>query len=116
MVGAFETMSPEEVFAILRECRSAVFTARRSSIGFQQIERLLPDTDLTELFAIPPSFIVTRQSITQAFEYKDSDRFAVWVRFFSLAFIYHGQIVFRKLDRDQFEVRVSFPVPGPPLM
>jgi hypothetical protein len=109
MSTAFEKMSAKERFAILQERRAATFTAQRSTLGFEAVERSLPGTDATRPFTTPPSpTILTSENIRKAFDSTADDGNGRWLRFFFLTYFYEGQIWYRKLDEQTFEVQVRF--------
>jgi hypothetical protein len=109
MSTAFEEMSAKERLAIVNERRSVTFTAQRSTLGFETVEETLPGTDATRLFTKPPSpVILASQNIGKACASTAHDWNGRWLRFVFTAYFYEGQIWYRKLDEQTFEVQVKF--------
>src|SRR5271167_1532106 len=109
MSTAFESMSPKEQFAILLERRSTTFTAQRSTLGFETVESTLPGTDATHVFTTLPSPIILKsENIGKALASTADDWYGRWLRFFFLTYFHDGQIWYRKLDEQTFEVEVKF--------
>lgn len=109
MSASFESIPVKERFAIPQERRSITFTALRTTLGFETIERDLAGTGVTYLFTTPPSpIILNQENIGKAFAYSSDDWRGRWIRFFLLTYFYEGQIWFRKLDEQTFEVQVGF--------
>ena len=101
-------MSSGEISSLLRARQGAVFTAGRATLGFNKIEQRLGRIDINRAFAIPPALVLTREQIVKAFTYESEDPSSRWIRFFSVAYIHDGQILFRKLDEQTFEVQLLF--------
>ena len=105
----FENMSAKERFAILQQRRTITFTAQRSTLGFETIEKNLPGTDATRLFTTPPPpSIATSANLRKAFSSIADDLAGRWLRFLLLTYFNEGQIWYRKLDNQTFEVQVKF--------
>ena len=106
---AFENMSAKERFSILQERRSVTFAAHRTTLGFETVEKDLPGTDATRLFTTPPPPMMTSSAnIGKAFTSAADDLTGRWLRFRLLTYFYEGQIWYRKLDDQTFEVQVKF--------
>ena len=109
MSTAFEEMSAKERFAILNERRTITFTAQRSTLGFETVEKTLPGTDATRLFTkSPPPVILNSKNIQKACASTGHDWNGRWLRFFFTTYFHEGQIWYRKLDEETFEVQVKF--------
>jgi hypothetical protein len=109
MSTAFEEMSAQERLAILNERRTITFTAQRSTLGFEAVEKTLPGTDATGLFTKPPPPVtITSDNIAKACASTARDWYGRWLRFFFTTYFYEGQIWYRKLDEETFEVQVKF--------
>ena len=102
-------MSAKERFAILQERRTITFTAQRNTLGFETVEKDLPGTDATLLFTTPPPPMYDHSAnIGKAFSSAADDLAGRWLRFRLLTYFYEGQIWYRKLDDQTFEVQVKF--------
>lgn len=109
MSTAFEEMSAKERIAILKERRTVTFTALRSTLGFEAIEKTLPGTDATRLFTRRPSpVLLTSRNIGKAVASTSKNWNGRWLRFLFTTYFYEGQIWYRKLDEHIFEVQVEF--------
>jgi hypothetical protein len=104
----FENMPAKEQFSIPLKRRNAKFTALRTTLGFDTVERDLATTDVRHFFTTPPSPVILNEGLGEAFAYSSSDWRGCWLRFFLLTYFYEGQIWFRKVDEWTFAVQVRF--------
>src|SRR6266446_6964094 len=104
-LNEFEKMSVTERLSIPPARRDVTFIAKRSTLGFENLEeRLSPQVKVDGSFTVPPSpVIMSKENVAQVFVITGDDWKGKWLRFFFLTYFYEGFISYTKVDEDTFK-------------
>ncbi|HEV3073219.1 MAG TPA: hypothetical protein VHB47_02275 [Thermoanaerobaculia bacterium] len=104
----FDEWTSEDRERVLRKRIDVDLVVNRDALGFSNIEKDLPSIDLSKPFRVPPAVASDDDLKKLVGLARDDDAQSRWIRTMARVHLNGGDILYRKIDRDNFEAQIRF--------